>query len=766
MEAVRDSVPLQRLSQSSEDRAGDDRIPEYDGRDSASSTSGATPMHDEELPSYSQVRSTGQIIGRGHSTLLHRSAWVTLITIIYVTLAIYAWTMTVVLSYHPIKAKSWGYNIANAIYEQEESKIDFARSARIYRSARTLQSIVQVATLPWITAVCASAAVIYTQNQKNTGLRLRQVTTLADRRWDDPSLYLSLAQGRWKQHGSALLWVAMIIYIFGAITYPIQSLFLTTQTIKIPTEPSNRAKLNDFNTADYQYIVEIAAGLDMLQTRSALSQADGHTYYPNIWSNNSGVQFITLNELSSETFYSQLPNGFNTGLLRQFAPRVNSTASSETILADQFPTNCSTEAGALYLDYQTTYTDRKSTYISEISNHSYYGLIACMPASSTKSRWQMTRNRQDFTEVLYLNLTGSDIATSSSDAAEYLYKITVSTTSGYFELPNYMNNNTPGPLLESDPEDLCDEKCMNQSSRDSWQTWNYKYARRSTTTNTSTLEAGSLSPLNTTYKGPLLMTALATFGPNSFIDTFPASYAAIEAESKATSSIATELSDACIANPPLSNLLLDTSEGESLCVYADIWYGEWYPAGSSISQWLSWFTNYADRLPTAFTAAAYLSNAQLLATIPGSWYVYQDLGENMEIPSISLTGIIVVSVLMGVYLLPLLALSLYAGYFARWTGRLDSFAMLRFGAFAGDKVFPMLVGRKADSVAELDEMSGVVRDVARAGAENEVIPIGRLGFGEGRKLKSKRRYECFKGDDEPLNPQEFQRVQWRVHHRG
>lgn len=41
---------------------------------------------------------------------------------------------------------------------------------------------------------------------------------------------------------------------------------------------------------------------------------------------------------------------------------------------------------------------------------------------------------------------------------------------------------------------------------------------------------------------------------------------------------------------------------------------------------------------------------------------------------------------MALYLLPLLALALYAGYYPRWTERLDSFVMLRFGAVAGDKI--------------------------------------------------------------------------------
>ncbi|KAJ5128652.1 hypothetical protein N7476_007272 [Penicillium atrosanguineum] len=158
-------------------------------------------------------------------------------------------------------------------------------------------------------------------------------------------LVLVISPGMWKRYGSALLFVAIIVYIFGAITYPAQSLFLTTQLIKIPTEPSNRAVISDFSTNDRQYIStpDPQAGLDVLQARSALSQADSHTYHPNVWGNDSGVQFITLNGFSS--FYFQLLNGSNTGLLRQFAPHVNSTASYETIVAGQFPTNCRTEPG-------------------------------------------------------------------------------------------------------------------------------------------------------------------------------------------------------------------------------------------------------------------------------------------------------------------------------------------------------------------------------------------------------------------------------------
>ncbi|KAJ5128653.1 hypothetical protein N7448_002371 [Penicillium atrosanguineum] len=117
------------------------------------------------------------------------------------------------------------------------------------------------------------------------------------------------------------------------------------------------------------------------------------------------------------------------------------------------------------------------------------------------------------------------------------------------------------------------------------------------------------------------MTNFATFGPDSFIDTFPAAYAAMEAESKATGAVTMDSSDIWIANPPLSNLILDKSEGPfyDLCISFDILGDEeWSPAGSSISARLQWFTNNADRFPSVFTAAAYLCNAQLLSVFSGA----------------------------------------------------------------------------------------------------------------------------------------------------
>ncbi|KAJ5902503.1 hypothetical protein N7495_003031 [Penicillium taxi] len=70
-----------------------------------------------------------------------------------------------------------------------------------------------------------------------------------------------------------------------------------------------------------------------------------------------------------------------------------------------------------------------------------YDVIVCMLVSSAKFHWKMTHNRQDFSRVVYLNTTVYDEVS--------LFEITVNTTSGYFELPNYIKDNTPGPLLGS-----------------------------------------------------------------------------------------------------------------------------------------------------------------------------------------------------------------------------------------------------------------------------------------------------------------------------
>lgn len=85
-----------------------------------------------------------------------------------------------------------------------------------------------------------------------------------------------------------------------------------------------------------------------------------------------------------------------------------------------------------------------------------------MPGNLTQSPWKSTRDRQDFEEVLYLNITSWGNSQAPINAGQGLFRITLNTSAGYFELPNYMNGGIPGPLLAKDPNSICGNACESE----------------------------------------------------------------------------------------------------------------------------------------------------------------------------------------------------------------------------------------------------------------------------------------------------------------
>ncbi|RLL98917.1 hypothetical protein CFD26_106193 [Aspergillus turcosus] len=740
------AVALRRLSRSTVSGRSY-QAPEYSENDLSADSA---PSHDMEPPAYSHAPPATQVPGRGYSTTLHRSANVFLPTLLYVALAIYAWTAIVYLSFRPMSVKSWDANLSD--HFSYPKSLDYAPNEGIYRSAVVIRTLIVVITLPWLSAVCASAAVIYVQNQKTANsLRMRQVTNLADRRWLDISLYKALVFGGWKKHGSTFLVLAIILNLIAGLTYPIQSIFLETKTIRVPESINNVASIADLSTLRPRALSTPTIGNDILAARGALSDANTIAFQPFLWQNTSGVQLPTLNNILSlnHSFYAQLPNGFNTGVLRQFAPRVNSTATYETIGASEFPSNCDSIPGAFYSEYYSEHLVYERT--------ESWGVTACMPANLTISPWQTTRDRQDFSETLYLNLTLTEGDSGDTPPGGKLYRITVNTTAGYFELPNYMNEGVPGPLLEKDPRSLCGADCRYQAFA---YYSNTNRIRRDNITTTDALHAAAWDPIRTVNKGPLLTTALALFGPGSFLDTFAAEHAALTA----SFNTANFTGNICLAVPPLLNLILDDPYyvSQEYCLESPVglnYAGD--NADSLIQLWLGYLLNAEDQFPTIFTAAAFLSNKRMLESFLGQWSIYQDLGTEMTVPTISSAGIIVGSVLMALYIIPMIGLAFYAAYYPRWTDRLDSFVMLRFGAAIGDKLLPLRVARTPDQIPVLDEIPGVVRDVSIPDGD-EILPMGILGLGDGRPLQRYRRYEAFKECDELLTPAERRTLRSRI----
>lgn len=87
--------------------------------------------------------------------------------------------------------------------------------------------------------------------------------------------------------------------------------------------------------------------------------------------------------------------------------------------------------------------------------------------------------------------------------------------------------------------------------------------------------------------------------------------------------------------------------------------------------------------------------------------MHYDLGADSQKPTISLAGIIVVSIFISLDLPGLLATAIYASWFPRWTELLDAFSMLRLGSLVSAHV-PLKISVADDEIEVLDELPGWV----------------------------------------------------------
>lgn len=433
------------------------------------------------------------------STTLHRSAYVLILVLLYSGLALFAWVVTCILTHRPITAKhygAWIFNKENDGYGWTGAGYInslYVKNENWYRTARVLQSIVSVLTIPLTSAVCSSAAVIFVQhNRKTFGLSMRQVMVLADKGWTDPATYarLFLTSKGWKRYGSSFLFLTILLIILGGVISPIQEVFLSTKTIKTPTWPQMVSNLIDIPDQFLDEDPKLGETQDLnlipILTRNALLTATNTQPQSLMWqgagftcnvldlelkANNhtsdgsvppscgTGATFGNLSMLT-HPFIAQLPSGYNTGLIRQFIPRINSTAQYENISSAEYPIDCDKVTGAFFVDYGNTTSDEFS---------SSWGLQACMPRDLRQSPWKSTRDRQDFSEELYINVTTISVDVSNIESGVFVngsayYRVTVNTTAGYFELPNYMNDQVAGNLLEKDPNSLCGPDCEGEGT--------------------------------------------------------------------------------------------------------------------------------------------------------------------------------------------------------------------------------------------------------------------------------------------------------------
>ena len=210
---------------------------------------------------------------------------------------------------------------------------------------------------------------------------------------------------------------------------------------------------------------------------------------------NGGVANLVNISGLVDPFLTYLPSGFSTGLVKQFSPRMNSTVTRNDITASELPADCGSLPGAFYVHY---------------SHAGNWSLMARMPANQIISPWQATRDRQDISERLYINIS-VELYNHREPIGGFL-EITLNSILGYFELPNYSNGQKPGPPLAKYPWLPTDLGYIPREFPSI-----FGYYRRDLSNGSAGMTNSSVVLQTVPNKGPFLNIAMALFGENSFI---------------------------------------------------------------------------------------------------------------------------------------------------------------------------------------------------------------------------------------------------------
>ena len=293
------------------------------------------------------------------STTLYHSMSILLLLMLYISLAVFSWVVTCYLSIRPITSQNYGAWVWYHDYKKygwsgdDHQRSLYDKNQRWYHTARVIQSIVGVLTIPLTSAICSSAAVIFMQRRQG-GLSLRQVMTIADKSWTDILTIIKtfpfFGTKGWKRYGSSFLLLAIVLNLLGSINGPVQEIFLSVTTIKTPTWPSeipylldlpDQWELRSLGPADKDINLIVAL------TRSALASATNSKVQAQLWQigniscavseehistiakrescRHGGTTFGNMSGLK-HPFLAEITSGYNTGLIQQFLPRINSTA--------------------------------------------------------------------------------------------------------------------------------------------------------------------------------------------------------------------------------------------------------------------------------------------------------------------------------------------------------------------------------------------------------------------------------------------------------
>ncbi|KAM3421503.1 hypothetical protein BST61_g1895 [Cercospora zeina] len=335
-----------------------------------------------------------------------------------------------------------------------------------------------------------------------------------------------------------------------------------------------------------------------------------------------------------------------------------------------------------------------------------------------------TRSRQDISEQLYLNLSA---CSPSPDR------------NGYFELPNIMNGQLPGRLLDDDPTLHCGRDCILQGDSPGEPIYDQNNTLRrrdevQESNGTYKIDDQSFALSTVKKKGPLLTIAMALFGQSSWIAD-RAQHPEIYVNKNVTATSAS-----CTERVPFAGLLTsmdddysnDATDYNSMvrCVSNNAWH--FGHLQDDLRIYVQMFIgpetrddnrgpSYETKLENAFEAAAFLANERwLTAPSRATLTVKYDAGAPLQVPHISRAGMIFISVLLSIYLVSLLAMAL--------------------GAAIAEHL-PFQLANDTHKVRIPDEIPGWIGD----GGEHpeDDTTVGEIGLGASGALRLTKRYKCY-----------------------
>ncbi|KAJ6439426.1 proteinrelated to secreted protein- sviceus [Purpureocillium lavendulum] len=732
--------------------------------------------------------------GRPPITALHRSFYILVLASLYAVTATIVWVLTCVAHKNEADAREpadWHSPYYNPTWEDGQlteihTLAHKLRNGTTFLAIKLVQAGLTILTIPLVSAICSQAAVAYLQRQagnRRGGATLRQAAALADKSWTSPLLILRVICSRRarKRYGSKFLLSAIALMALGeycrvynkkTIAYffsltgtnwllagiavnlmlsgarssstEIGPQYLNTMPERLVDlqhhlQPGNiglhqaslvtatRVKLSSTNITDIQERL----WFDMLS-------CDADTIDPHCLSPTKPRMLANMTTLKNP-LWGQIDPGSQTGLVRQFAPRVNWTTSVSNSTLAEFRTANTNAKRAKRLNLEYTWALQESRL----------SLALCLGGNSTHSKWKAQRTRQDLLEDLYLkvDMTSTRNTSIRSTRQTYFYRISLNTSAGYFELPNFMTKGDPSvppPLLDDiDPIDAGEH----------WPAQEINAGPQS-----SSLSGDCDGTTAEQIAGPRLVSTLALFGDMDGSPINPASKRTQRERDAEGAPVG------CSQQMPLAGLLPGYSQARHENTSSCRGVNDTNALAAAKADFIRTLLPAPDgdsahaNITKAFSIAAFLAIDAIMTggqAMENQWQVRYDSGQVSFIPTIGRTQLRLVSVVLDCFLSCILAVAAYSAITPRWTSQLDAFAMMRIGASQADNC-PLLVARRSEDALALDTLPGWIGEgegtgptvaAARAGVEGGGARAGgrpgNLTLGGRVPLARGKLYRCY-----------------------